>query len=159
MFADYARNPNTSRIEMIPHSGYISLLPLALKLIPIDSPKLDAVLTQLKDPEGVWSEHGILSLSKSDEYFGKGENYWRGPIWININYLLLDALRHYSPHNSKAASMYPELKSNLIRTIHSEYKRSGFLYEQYNPKTGQGQRSKPFTGWTSLVVLMLSEIF
>ncbi len=144
---------------MIPHSGYISLLPFALKLVPVDSPKIDAILNQLQDPNGVWSDYGIRSLSKSDAYYGKGENYWRGPIWMNINYLILDALKHYSAHNTNARALYPRLRSNLIQTIHSEFQRSGYLYEQYNPSNGRGQRSKPFTGWTSLVVLMQAEIY
>lgn len=40
------------------------------------------------------SEYGILSLAKNDSYFGAGENYWRGPIWINMNYLLLASLHN-----------------------------------------------------------------
>lgn len=46
----------------------------------------------MRDPEELWSPYGIRSLSKKDEYFGQGENYWRGPIWIQMNYLALSAL-------------------------------------------------------------------
>jgi mannosyl-oligosaccharide glucosidase len=31
-------------------------------------------------------------LSKKDEFYGTGENYWRGPIWMNINYLAVSQL-------------------------------------------------------------------
>jgi len=31
------------------------------------------------------------------------------------------------------------------------------VWEQYNARTGQGQRNKPFTGWTSLVALIMAE--
>jgi mannosyl-oligosaccharide glucosidase len=37
-----------------------------------------------------------------------------------------------------------------------EWKRTGFAWEQYNPDTGRGQRTQHFTGWTSLVVKMMS---
>lgn len=40
----------------------------------------------------MWSPFGLRSLSKSDPYFGKGEDYWRGHIWVNLNYLVLRAL-------------------------------------------------------------------
>jgi mannosyl-oligosaccharide glucosidase len=159
MFVDYAVHPNTSELHKFPNFGYISLLPLALKLIPADSPKLNAVLDSLEDPDRVWSNYGILSLSKKNRHFGTGENYWRGPIWINVNYLILDGLKHYGQHNQKAQILYHRLKDNLVENIFNEYQRTGYLFEQYNPITGEGQRSKPFTGWTSLVVMMLSELF
>lgn len=69
------------------HKGYISIFPFLVGLLPVDSPKLNAVLDLIADPEELWSEHGLRSLSKSDEFYGTGENYWRGPIWVNINYL------------------------------------------------------------------------
>jgi mannosyl-oligosaccharide glucosidase len=40
--------------------------------------------------------------------------YWRGPIWINVNYLAVRALHHYSveegPHRAKAKRVYQELR-------------------------------------------------
>ena len=69
------------------HKGYISIFPFLVGLLPADSPKLNAVLDLIADPEELWSEHGLRSLSKSDEFYGTGENYWRGPIWVNMNYL------------------------------------------------------------------------
>ena len=38
-----------------------------------------------------------------------------------------------------------------------EYERTGYVWEQYNARTGHGQRNKPFTGWTSLVALIMAE--
>ena len=65
----------------IVHRGYISLFPMLLKLLPADSPKLEAILELIKDPEQLWSPYGLCSLSQSDPYFGQGENYWRGPVF------------------------------------------------------------------------------
>ncbi len=33
--------------------------------------------------------------SCADPLFGKDENYWKGPIWININYMILAALHNH----------------------------------------------------------------
>lgn len=46
----------------------------------------------MRDPEHLWSPFGIRSLSKQDEHFGQGEDYWRGPIWVQMNYMALSAL-------------------------------------------------------------------
>lgn len=74
------------------HKGYVTLLPMALGLLPADSPKLGAILDMIENESELWSPYGLRSLSASDPYFGTGEDYWRGPIWININYLTLQSL-------------------------------------------------------------------
>lgn len=74
------------------HKGYISIFPFLTGLLPADSPRLGAVLDLISDPEELWSDYGIRSLSKSDEFYGTGENYWRSPVWINMNYLAVRSL-------------------------------------------------------------------
>lgn len=74
------------------HKGYISLFPFLLGLVSPDSPKLASVLKDIRDPDGIWSDFGLRSLSAGDEYFGQGENYWRGPIWMPMNYMALSSL-------------------------------------------------------------------
>ena len=39
------------------------------------------------------------------------------------------------------------------------YLRTGYVWEQYNDRTGEGQGCKPFTGWSALTVLMMGETF
>lgn len=74
------------------HPGYISLFPFLLGLLPPSSPHLSSILDLMRDPEHLWSPYGIRSLSKQDEHFGKGEDYWRGPIWVQMNYMALSEL-------------------------------------------------------------------
>ena len=57
------------------------------------------------------------------------------------------------PHKERAKRIYTELRTNLIDNIFKEYERTGYVWEQYNAQTGEGRRSHPFTGWTSLVTL------
>ncbi|KAJ1961572.1 Processing alpha glucosidase I [Dispira parvispora] len=144
------------------HKGYLSLFPLVLNLLPPDSPKVGKILDLIHDPDQLWSRHGIRSLSKSDPYYGQGENYWRGPVWININYLVLSALyKHYmmipGPNQAKAMEVYKDLRRNLINTVAGQYEKTGFFWEQYSPETGKGQRVHPFTGWSALITLVIAE--
>ncbi|GAA6060932.1 hypothetical protein JCM10212_003840 [Sporobolomyces blumeae] len=144
------------------HAGYISLFPFLLSLLEPSSPHLGPVLALLRDPDHLWSEYGIRSLSKSHPLFGKGEDYWRGPIWIQMNYLALGALhnkyaKERGPQQTLAGEIYTELRNNVIKNVYEEYERTGFVWEQYDANTGQGRRSTPFTGWTSLVTLIMAE--
>jgi mannosyl-oligosaccharide glucosidase len=72
---------------LVCHKGYISLFPFLTGLMDPKSDKLGHVLDLLGDEEELWCEFGIRSLSKKDEFYGTDENYWRGPIWMNMNYL------------------------------------------------------------------------
>lgn len=53
-----------------------------------------------RDSKLLWSPHGLRSLSVSDPLYQVENNpgdepYWRGHIWVNINYLALAALHYY----------------------------------------------------------------
>jgi len=77
--------------------------------------------------------------------------------------MALSALSHYKgvkgPHQEQAGRIYHALRQNIISTIFSEYSRTGYLWEQYDPASGRGKGCHPFTGWTSLVVLIMAEQF
>ncbi|KAH7915973.1 glycoside hydrolase [Hygrophoropsis aurantiaca] len=145
------------------HKGYLSLFPFMLSLLPSDSPHLGAILDLLRDPEELWSPYGIRSLSVSHPEFGKGENYWKGPIWMQMNYMVLSSLyKTYGaeddgPYQQRAMEIYTELRKNIVDNVFKEYQRTGYVWEQYDAINGEGRRSHPFTGWTSLVTLILAE--
>ncbi|KAG0648184.1 putative mannosyl-oligosaccharide glucosidase [Hyphodiscus hymeniophilus] len=130
---DYEEN------SLVCHKGYISLFPFLLGLIDPKSEKLGHVLQLLGDEEELWSEYGIRSLSKKDDFYGTGENYWRGPVWMNMNYLAVSQLLKYAqtpgPHQSKATNLYGDLRINLVKTVYNQWVETGFAWEQYNPET------------------------
>lgn len=74
------------------HKGYISIFPFLLGLLTPDSPHLGSILDLIANPAELWSPYGIRSLSLDHPLFGQGEDYWRGPIWVQMNYLALSAL-------------------------------------------------------------------
>ncbi|KAF8448061.1 glycoside hydrolase family 63 protein [Boletus edulis BED1] len=154
MYCDVGINSDDES-EHVCHKGYLSLFPFMHSLLPPDSPHLLPILDLLRDPDHLWSPYGIRSLSASHPEFGRGENYWRGPIWIQMNYMILSSLyKTYAtvegPHREYAREIYTELRKNVVE---NEYERTGYVWEQYDALTGEGRRSHPFTGWTSLVTL------
>ncbi|XP_068607375.1 mannosyl-oligosaccharide glucosidase [Brachionichthys hirsutus] len=146
--------------------GYVSLFPFLLRILTPDSPKLEYILRDMRDSNKLWSPYGLRSLSKADPMYMERNTehdppYWRGPIWININFLAVRALRHYSvtegPYQEKAAALYEELRTNVINNVYRQHVETGYIWEQYNDSTGKGQGSHPFTGWSALTVLMMAE--
>lgn len=85
---------------LVCHKGYISLFPFLVGLMKSDDPKLGNILDLIGDEEHLFSPHGLRSLSKQDELYGTGENYWRSPVWMPINYLAVSQLRVSSNHSS-----------------------------------------------------------
>ena len=156
------------RYKYVNSVGYVSLFPMLLELVDADSPKLNTILDQIRDPKHLWTNFGLRSLSKSAPLYNKRNTehdppYWRSAIWININYLTLKSLKHYSvvegPYKEKAEKIYGELRKAVVDNILKNYENSGYIWEQYNDMTGQGQGSHPFTGWSGLVVLIMAEIY
>jgi len=142
------------------HKGYISLFPFLTGHMDSHHPHLPAILDLLRDPNQLWTDHGIRSLSPDDKLYGSDYNYWRSPIWINMNYLAIEQLLRLSklpgPSKKRCREIYTELRSNIVNTVYSSWAQSGFAWEQYDPVHGHGQRTQQFTGWTALVVKIMA---
>lgn len=130
----------------------------------------------LTDPGLLWSPHGLRSLAASASLY-KARNtaddppYWRGQIWINVNYLVLRALARYGGISNAAQggaradgevaraarAAHDELRRRLLETVVGGYRRQGYLYEQYDDESGRGTSSHPFTGWTALITLIAAQ--
>ena len=180
-----ARQLSQAEAEFELHTGYVSLLPFVLGVTPGSAlgegdrvPELATIELIGREHNGLWSPYGLRSLASSDSHYELGDMYWTGPIWMNINYLAVRALWREGPAAEKAgevtqscagpacgksiaraSELYGELRANLIQTVYSSYNATGYLWENYSDRTGEGQRAHPFTGWTSTVVLMMAEMY
>ena len=70
--------------------------------------------------------------------------YWRGPIWININYMIYHGLKRYGLND------YANKVKNSIIKLTWNYG----IYEYYDPDTGQGHGASDFS-WTAALLLDL----
>jgi glycogen debranching enzyme len=70
--------------------------------------------------------------------------YWRGPVWLNVNWLLYHGLRRY--HFDEYAARVKEAILELPRLF-------GF-YEYFSPETGEGHGAAEFS-WTAALVIEL----
>ena len=108
MYCDYAYRHGHH--HYICHVGYVSFIPFVLGLVRPSSERLPYVLSQMQS-SGVWTEWGLRSLSSDDAKFATNENYWRGAVWININYLAIAALAHYTHIAQQPASLLSSVLS------------------------------------------------
>jgi glycogen debranching enzyme len=70
--------------------------------------------------------------------------YWRGPVWVNINWLLWEGLRRYGYERQAA-----ELRDRTLWLVADQ----GF-FEYFDPLTREGLGSPSFS-WTAALVLDL----
>jgi mannosyl-oligosaccharide glucosidase len=156
------------KYQFVNSVGYVALFPMLLELIDASSSKLNVILDQIKDPKVLWTPYGLRSLARNSPFYGAANTehdppYWRSAIWININYLALKSLKHYStqdgPYKEKAGQIYTDLRKAVVDNILKNYEMTGYVWEQYNDVNGKGQGSHPFTGWSALVVSIMAEIY
>ena len=152
--------------------GYVSLFPFLLGLLDPEThaEQLDGVVRLMETELMQDSRAGLLSLGPSSPYFNARNTaddppYWRGAVWININYLALRAL-HETRGDERLApalaermdALYARLRDAVWTNISRVYARKHFIYEQYL-QTGDGSGCRPFTGWSSLVLLIMAQDF
>jgi len=86
----------------------------------------------------------IPNYDKTKRDFNE-KNYWRGPVWININWMLFRGLKRYS---------FKQKAEHLEKTILELPMRFGF-YEYFDSKYGTGYGTKDFS-WTAALFIDLA---
>lgn len=162
------RELKPAKFTCVPDYGYVSLFPFLMQIIDPSNPRLKTILDSLNLKSVLWSEYGLRSLSTQSHYYQQRNTpddppYWRGAIWLNINYLALRALNHYSNtpglYTEDARLLYDHLRKAVVTNVLTQFEKSGYIWEQYDDKTGEGRGSHPFTGWSALTLLMMGELY
>ena len=77
-----------------------------------------------------------------------GRRYWRGPTWVNVNWMLIDGLRRTG--QSSAADRLTGQTLELVE-------RAGFR-EYFDPRTGEGCGAEDFAWTAALAIDLLAEV-
>lgn len=103
----------------------------------------------LLNPKLFWPPSGypVPSTSLSSEWFNP-ENYWLGPVWIGINWMLARGL---------SSAGRPELAATLTTRSLGLVQRSGYR-EYFNPYTGQGYGTEDFSWAAALTIDLVAEM-
>ncbi|GAA3869271.1 amylo-alpha-1,6-glucosidase [Celeribacter arenosi] len=76
----------------------------------------------------------------------EGLRYWRGPVWLIVNYMIADGLKR-----AGKSEMVDRINADCVRLIH----RSGFA-EYYDPITAEPCGGAHFTWTAAMVIEILS---
>lgn len=107
----------------------------------------DRLLAHLTNPEAFWGEYSLPSVAYNDPNFDP-QTMWRGPVWVNINYFFIEALRQIGEF--ELADQLREKTLNLIMSHNS-------IYEYYNSLTGEPpDTAADIFGWTAAVFIDLT---
>ncbi len=86
----------------------------------------DRLVAHLVNPAEFWARFPVPSVARNDPRYSP-DTMWRGPTWINVNYLLVEGLE-CSGYRAVAAS----LRQRTLELVAS----GDDIYEYYNPETG-----------------------
>ena len=119
----------------------------------------------LLNPDEMLSPWGIRSLSKADPAYNNQAiinpySNWRGPIWVNVNFLEWIAMRRYGFRRESK-----ELAIGLATILHRDIGQWGSMHEDYSAENGDGLaptveqspngKFAGFVGWNLLAQDML----
>jgi glycogen debranching enzyme len=107
----------------------------------------DRLIAHLTNPDEFWGEYVIPTVARNDPHFDP-ETMWRGPVWANINYFFIEALRQLDEH---------DLTQTLLdKTLNLIMGHTG-IYEYYNAQTGEPPATAAnIFGWTAAVFIDLA---
>lgn len=100
-----------------------SFLPLLAGVC--DGAAAESLTAALTDPADFAAPLAIPSIAKNDPTYGS--DMWRGPVWINYNYMITEGLADYG-YRTLAA----DIRTRTVAAVESWYYRSGTYFEFYD---------------------------
>jgi len=122
-----------------------SLYPLWTGRLP--TTMVERLIAHLTDPREFWGAHPVPSVARSDPHYDP-KTMWRGPVWVNVNYILIEALAN--------AGRQDLARALRAKTLDLMMAQPG-MYEYYDPETGEppATAAEAF-GWSAAVFIDLA---
>lgn len=131
--------------EPIPEITLFNLFPLWTDQLPTDVQ--EQLISHLTDSDEFWTNYPLATVAKKSSTYNPN-TMWRGPVWANINYIFIEALRQIERHD-----LADQLRDSTLNLI----MQNDGIYEFYNPETGApGERAVPMFGWTAAIYIDLA---
>jgi putative isomerase len=107
----------------------------------------DSLVAHLLSPNEFLTQYPIPTVSRTDRQYDPNR-MWRGPTWVNINYLFIEGLARCG-YSTQARVLRDKTLELLMR--HND------IYEYYHPETGDPPpNAASVFGWSSAVFIDLA---
>lgn len=90
-----------------------------------DAEQAARLISHLTNPAEFYTALPIPSISKDDATYGS--DMWRGPVWLNFNYMICDGLGEYG-YGALAA----EFTERMLQVVQEWYEKTGVIFEFYD---------------------------
>jgi glycogen debranching enzyme len=140
---------------LILHKSYSGLMPLIAGIVPEE--RLPRVLDALRSEDEFLGIGGIRSVSAQSVLYkpgtaGKGVNSnWLGPVWMPMNYLIIQALYDLDP------DLAAVIRERVVLNVERDWQETSRFHEFFDGDTGEGLGADFQTGWTALVANLINE--
>jgi glycogen debranching enzyme len=105
------------------------------------------LIDHLKNPEEFWGKYAVPTVARNDPKYDP-ETMWRGPIWANVNYFFIEALKQINEDE-----LANELRDKTLQLIMEHPS----IYEFYNAESGvPPEKAANIFGWTAAVFIDLA---
>ncbi|MGH2522682.1 MAG: amylo-alpha-1,6-glucosidase, partial [Anaerolineales bacterium] len=122
-----------------------NLFPLITGRMPQDIAA--RLIAHLTDEREFWTHYPVPTVARDDPKYDPLQ-MWRGPAWVNVNYLLIEGLRR-----AGYAGLAHELRRRTLEMLQGQ----NDIYEYYHPETGANPpRAASIFGWSSAVFIDLA---
>ncbi len=135
----YSRDRGGDELVKLPTVA--TFLPLSAGLVPAE--RAARLLALLRDESRFWPRYPVPSVPIDADSFD-ADRYWRGPTWVNTNWLIVEGLRALGEEETAA-----ELRERTLELVD----RSGFA-EYFSALDGEGYGAPDFS-WTAALTLDL----
>jgi glycogen debranching enzyme len=108
---------------------------------------VDRLVAHLTNPAELWPRWPLPTVALNDPSYD-GQQMWRGPTWININYIFIEALVR-----ANRADLARALRDRTLELIlqHED------IWEYYNPETADHPpKAAPMFGWSAAAFIDLA---
>ena len=109
------------------------------------------------NPGEFWCKYPLPSVSLDNPTFDP-VNMFRGPSWVNANWLVVEGLERQGFHREAVRLAWKTIELVGPRYRRGRRVRSPRFWEWYHPHTGEGL-GNPQYGWSALVVDMIMRFF
>ncbi|CAG7641885.1 hypothetical protein PAESOLCIP111_04280 [Paenibacillus solanacearum] len=119
-FYDVRMDGRFSKVKSV--SGFLPLL-----LDGLSEEQVDGLIRMMKDERHFMTRYPLPSIAVSEPSWST--DMWRGPVWINMNYLVILGLR---AHNRPEEARW--LQERTIELVNRYYEAYGVTFEYYDSK-------------------------